>query len=218
MRGRIWLLALLLLPLGWLPARADIPPRPRPNPPAPVPIPAPAPSKEVNVVVELDPNAKEPRLIVPRSIVTKRGALDTADDTRLTDADSPSQRHIIIAGIALALAVACGGLWLVRKNRLNGTGLVLLLAMIAGMAGGAIALANPPPPPTPPKPVPPPAVNLVKLYDGKVKVETPAEGDAIKLIISPEMLAGMAKEGLKVNQPANPPPFPNNKPAVPEPK
>jgi hypothetical protein len=216
MRGRFWFLAILLLSLATLPAWADIPPNPRGRPVDPPP---PA-AKDAKMIVELDPNAKEARLIVPRSVSLRRGALDTNDDTRVTEAEPAGHNHIVIAGLALALSLACGGLWLVRKNRLNSTGLALLLVVVAGVAGSAIVLANAPPP-TSPRPLPPqpaPVANLVKLFDGKIKIETPAEGDTIKLVVPPDMLAGMAKEGLKANTPGNALPPPNVKPSPNEPK
>jgi hypothetical protein len=192
MRIRIFLVTALLLVLSWTNAFADIPPKPRPIPP-PNPNPVPLQTKDANMVVEVDPSAKEPRLIIPRSLLTRRAGLDADDDTRLTEGDAPSKNHLIIAGAGLACAMCCGGFWLVRRNRLNSMGLVLFLVMGAGLVGAAIVLANAPPPV--PKPVPPaPAAKLAKLFDGKVKVETPAEGDTIRLIANQEMLEKIVKE------------------------
>jgi hypothetical protein len=203
MQTRVLLIAAFVLPWTWTIASADIAPKPRPTPP-PNPNPAPVQSKEVNMVVEVDPNAKEARLIVPRSLVVRRAGLDADDGTRLADAESPTSHHIMIAGIALSLAACGGGFWLVRKNRLNSTGLVLFLVIGAGLVIGAMALANaraPSPPPPPPQP----PGNLLKLFDGKIKVETPAEGDSIRLIVNEEMLAKIVKENLKREAPpANP--------------
>ena len=213
MQVRILLVTALLLVLSSTYAFADIPPKPRPIPP-PNPNPAPVVSKEANMVVELDPNAKEARLIVPRSLVIRRAGLDADDGTRLADADGPTSRHIIIAGIALSLAACGGGFWLVRKNRLSSTGLVLFLVVGAGLMIGAIAWANARAP-SPPPPAPQPVANLIKILDGKIKVETPAEGDTIRLIVNEDMLAKIVKENL---QREAPPAKPTTRPAPAQPK
>jgi hypothetical protein len=212
MRTRILLLAALLL-LSGTNAFADIPPKPRPIPP-PNPNPAPVQSKEANLIVEVDPNAKEARLIIPRSIVIRKAGLDADDGTRLAEADGPNSRHIIIAGIALSFAACGSGIWLVRKNRLSSMGLVLFLVVGAGLVVGAMAWANArAPSPPPPPPAPQPAANLLKIFDGKIKVETPAEGDTIRFIVNEDMLARIVKENLKreaplVNPAAPTPPRP----------
>src|SRR5262249_28676266 len=96
MLGRIWLIAVLVLPLSWSLASADIRPSTAPNPKPP-----PAQSKDVSMIVELDSNAKEARLIVPRSIVLRRAGLDADDGTRLAEGTAPTGKHIIISGLAL---------------------------------------------------------------------------------------------------------------------
>jgi len=210
MRGRIWLFALLVLPLSWSLASADIRPWTGPNPKPP-----PAQSKDVSMIVELDSNAKEARLIVPRSIVLRRAGLDADDGTRLAEGSAPSGKNIIVAGVALGLAIACGGIWLVRKNRLSSTGLGLFLVLAAGLVGAAVVWANAAPPPFKP-PAPQPATNLAKLFEGKIKVETPAEGDTIKLIVNDEMLQKLVKENPKVGSPLPNSSAPTPKPTKPE--
>ena len=214
MRAQLLIWAVVLLPLSSTNAFADIAPKPRPTPnPNPAPV-APVQSKETNMIVELDPNAKEARLIVPRSLVTRRAGLDADDGTRLAGADGLNSRHIVIAGVALSLAACGGGFWLVRKNRINNTGLVLFLAIGAGLVIGAMALANARAP-SPPPPAPQPAANLMKIFDGKIKVETPAEDDTIRLIVNEDMLAKMVKENLKREVP---PANPTTRPAPTQPK
>ncbi|HLW68845.1 MAG TPA: hypothetical protein VKS79_26270 [Gemmataceae bacterium] len=201
MRMRAFYMAALLLPLSWTVAYADIAPKPRPTP-APIPNPAPVQSKDANLIVQVDPNAKEARLIVPRSLLNRRAGLDVDDGTRLTEADGRSNRHVIIAGVALALAMSCGGLWLVRRNRLNNSGLMVCLAVSAGLIVGTVALANArAPSPAPPPPQPAPVANLAKLFDGKIRVETPADGDSIRLVVNQEMLDKIVKGAPTAPQP-----------------
>ncbi|MFL5340139.1 MAG: hypothetical protein ACJ8F7_08300 [Gemmataceae bacterium] len=174
----IFALSLLLgaLPLA---AHADIPPNPRGRP-VPQPIPQPGQSK---FVVEVDAKAKEARLVVPRGLVGRAG-LDVDGEDRL--AGSGPRTAPVVAGVALALGMTCGGLWLVRRHRAGARSVALLIATGTLLAGGALVWGNAAPPPREPA--------LPQLYDGKITVEVAAGGDTIKLIVAPGLLTKLGKQ------------------------
>src|SRR5207244_263191 len=91
-------------------AVADIP-RPRPTP-------KPEPNPQANFVIEVDANATEAKLVVPRKIAIQKGGLDLPNDGTLmmNDEAEPARpnHHTMIAGLSLAAAISCAGLWLVR--------------------------------------------------------------------------------------------------------
>src|SRR5262245_17930961 len=177
-----WMAALLGLAVTsqlW----ADLPPNPRPKPPS-----RERPVQEANIVVVADANAKAPKLIVPQKIATRRAELDGQSPDRLaSDEQSRPWGQTILAGTALALAVSFTGLWMVRRGRATGRGTALLIAAGVCLTGSAIVGANAAPPVRPK----PPANQ--EIYSGKIAVEYTAEGDTIKLIVPPDMMATMAK-------------------------
>ena len=122
--------ALSAFGLGLIPSavRADIPP-------------AVPPAKDVKFTVELDENAKAPKLVVPsgltrvqfrpRGPVPDRGPkalppgkevgyLEVEADEELAPAGR-NPNHLMIAGVALTLALGLGGVWLIRRQGTSGT-------------------------------------------------------------------------------------------------
>ncbi len=176
---KTWPCLLALLPLLWSPAavRADIP-APRPK------------GVEAPLVVMIDDNARQPRLQVPRKLLgTLKASADSPEDTQTGTAGLP-HLHTVMAGVALALALAFGGLWLVRhRGHFGGRGLALFLGMVlCGGIGTAVVWAN--------KPIskgdydkllgdrsPKPAAG------DKVSIEVTPNGDTVRLIVNRAYLA-----------------------------
>jgi hypothetical protein len=179
-------LALTALALAGAPARADKTPVPRP------PRPQPAGPK---LVIEVDEKASEARLIVPAGAGVPGGPGAAPGST-------PEGEHgagnfpAIMTGIALALTLAFGGLWLVRRR--SGGAAKLLALAVAGLGlTGAALWADIPVGPRPPRPRPPadppkPLPALLKL--DSVKVEFQGKSDTVRLIVSPEIKAELAEK------------------------
>jgi hypothetical protein len=211
MRSRIVLLAVgLALGLS-APAAADIgPPRPRP----PVrPQPQPVQAREVAVKIEVDENAKGPKLILPANAVNFNaprpngpfGQLEqeNGDAVATTQEAAPEQprHHVLIAGVAVALAFSCGGLWMIRRNGKGSfRNLALLIAAGATLAAGAIVWANAPPPFKTPPPIPPQPKQVVSFpaaYEGKATIEMSFGQGPVRLILDKESYEKLKKSELK---------------------
>src|SRR5713101_3290458 len=99
------LLATLLLSAGAL--RADMPsPFPRPRPPRP-PFPSPESVSETtardltaSLTIEVDENAREPRLVIPRKLIAAWSAGDKKEGTHEHGSLRTTPWHTIIAGVA----------------------------------------------------------------------------------------------------------------------
>jgi len=171
MRYALALGAALLLTAG--PALANKAVRPPVRPQAP------------KLVVEVDEKAKEARLIIPQGFLVNAPAQPPRGGL--------GQLPTIMVGVALALALAFGGLWLVRKR--GGVAPLLLAAVaLVGLGGAALfADVRPVKDARGPKPRPVgPAVLPVLATLEPIRVETVARGDTIRLIIPPAMKAQLA--------------------------
>jgi hypothetical protein len=163
---RRWLLAAVttLFLIGSLSAvRADKPAPPPDRPPAPA-------GQKAKLVVEVDPNVKEPRLIIPRSLANppKR-------------ADAGFGLPTIVAGVALTLAVVSAGFWFIRRG--PGRTIAAAVVVVSLFAFGVSALYADIP--VEPKPKPPATVKLpadLQLPEDVV-IEFSDKGDAIRLIV-----------------------------------
>lgn len=178
--------------LGWTVGslRADLaPPKPVVGKPAPF-------------VIEVDEKAKEPRLIVPEDLIPGlRADVGLENEGRRAGiGDLPGRT--LVAGLALALAVAFGGLWVVRSRFQPGSRYLAgaVVALVALGAGTALVLANAAPPPPPPRPG---QVELPVAFRGKVVLEKHARGNSIRLIVNSDTLKKMTEE--KAKPPAAPP-------------
>jgi hypothetical protein len=149
-------------------ARADIAPRPNPfGPPVVQPGLRLPPAQKVSLVVEVDEKAKDTRLRIPVNLLTQNPALQPVQPglpRRGADAGRLGL-PTIVAGMALALALASGGLWLARRGA--GRYLIILLVLSLFAAGTAAVWADLGPRPLgprpPPRPVPPPQPALPQL-------------------------------------------------------
>src|SRR5262249_46936710 len=139
---------------------------------------APAP-----LVIEVDDRAKDARLQIPSALFRFRAELDGEEkDGQRADAGTLPPGRTVMVGLAMALALSCGGLWLVRSRRLTDSRVVLPLVALAFVTlTGALVWANA----APLRPVPAPKMDA----KDKVTVEiTSKDGAPVKLIISSERL------------------------------
>lgn len=147
MKRSICLTVMILL--GVAAAFGDIP-RPQPEK-----TPKPSSKKSIDTMMtfRLVEDAKEAKLIIPRSQVKElRAALDDMD----SDGDSTaavgsfSRTQTIVSGSFLSLALVFGGMWFVRSGKAGGKGgkSLVVLAVVAGVVSAAtLVYANAGPPP-----------------------------------------------------------------------
>ncbi len=208
MSSRIVLLAALGLGLAWTgQSRADLAP------------PLPQTKDSVKFKIEMDENAKGPRLIVPNGVFTAprgrpklppangpKGQLDQENGDGIAQEENPNQprNHIVIAGIALSMALALGGLWLMRRSGRGSTkAITLLIAAGATLTIGAIAVANgvlilPPAKDRPPVNRPP--ASYPTAWEGGTKVEFTFGQEPIRLILDKESYKKLMKGELTVEK------------------
>jgi hypothetical protein len=174
---RRWLpaAAAVVLTLGlaaFVRANAPAPPPPPPN--------VQFGARDAKIVVETDDKAKQPRLVVPATLLggpPKPGA-----------APGQAQLPTIMAGVALTLAFVTGGFWLLRKG--PGRSLVLLFALSLVVAGASAVQADlARPPQTTPVKLP----ADVKLSGNQITLEVVPRGDSIKLIVPKDAVKPAAK-------------------------
>ena len=147
------------------------------------------------MTIRLDRDAKDARLIIPKSQVQQlRAALDHAenetDSTAAVAGSSYSRTQTVMSGMFLSLAIIFGGMWFARSGKASALPrkALIVLAVMAGMGSVAtIVYANAGPPPE--------ARSITsKLFDqkimspyrfasGQIRVETAAEGDSIIMIV-----------------------------------
>ena len=162
---RTWslLAAALVLVLG-RPVLADLPVGPLPSPNA------------KPFVIEADPNAKEAKLTIPREMLGKMKA--SAEQGNEDEAYASSARtHTIIAGVALTMALAFSGLWLVRRTPGGSRNLALLIGALGFLGISGALYAN--------KAAPKPAIDLTNF----VIIEVVDKGDAVKLVVNKDKLS-----------------------------
>ena len=169
---------------------APPPPTKRDNTPAAAPL-----------VVVLDDGVQQPRLEIPRKVLSNLKAAADGQDEDTRRAEALPRLHTIIAGVALSLSLTLGGLWLVRSRR-RFSGAALLVAALALTAAGSVLGANVPAPP------PPPSVPAGIPLADKATVQVVDEGDAIRLVASRKQLAGVMD---KVRSEKEKPPQPAEK-------
>lgn len=175
------------------------PPGPRPKGPAVFAPVAGRPgmlAREVQLVVQVDEKAKTARLQVPFNLFGQPAANPPGADLPPRRGAEAGQLTVptMVAGMALTLAFASGGLWLARRRTRRSLAILLVLSLFA--AGTAAVWADLAPrrggPKRPPQPVPPvlPALKLpagVELPD-KLVLEAVGAGDRVTLIVPKTMV------------------------------
>lgn len=105
--------------------------------------------------IKLDADAKEARLIIPKSQIKElRAAIDQMDDgsdntAAVTSTGSFTRTQTIVSGVFLSMAIVFGGLWFVRSGRAStkaGKTLVVLTALAALGSAATFVYANAGPP------------------------------------------------------------------------
>jgi hypothetical protein len=113
-----------------------------PRPDKPKNVPAKSASVDTHLSIELDRNAKEAKLIIPRSqlkqLRAELEALDSgSDDT--ASAAGVTRIQTIVGGVFLSLAFVFAGVAFVRSGRLSANGTKAAAAVAIVFAGGAFA-------------------------------------------------------------------------------
>lgn len=157
------------------------------------PTPKPKSNKSIDTVldVQIKRDAKEARLIIPKSQLKQlRAEIDDLDDS----SDNTASLHFtkaqtVISGMFLSLAFVFGGVWLVRSRKVNTkTGKALAIGTVLFLSGAVatIVYANAGPPPEARSLTNKffsQGVNIYKFGSGKVKLETSTEVTMPTLIV-----------------------------------
>ena len=148
-------------------------------------------SIDTTLSISLRSDAKEARLLIPKSQLKQlRAELAQLDDDADTSASSGfTKTQTIVSGIFLSLAFVFGGVWLARTRKpatKTGKALVVVAVLFLSGAFATIAFAN----------IGPPiearsitgkiftdAVHQYKQASGKIKVEATDENYGIQLIV-----------------------------------
>lgn len=163
----------------------------------PDPTKTPKPTKGVTttMLIRLDRNATEAKLIIPKSQIKQlRAELEHLDDdpgntAANTEPTSFSRTQTIVSGAFLSLALVFGGMWFVRSGKAatkSGKTFVILAVLAATGATATFVYANAGPPPearTITGKMFSQSVHLYKFGSGKIKVETSSTGDAVEFIV-----------------------------------
>lgn len=164
---------------------------------------------KVKLVVKVDEKIKLPVLQVPLNLAMGQQAGPGGQALPPAGADAGRRLGMptIIAGLALTLAFASGGLWLVRRGSGRALAILLVLSLFAGGAAAVWANGAPRPLPRPPAPQPRPALPELKLPAGielsdKLILEPVAAGDHLTLIVPKSMVAEKVKLEGKEKEPA----------------
>lgn len=163
----------------------------RPDPPKTPKPPKQSKSIDTDMYIRLDSDAKDARLIIPKSQIKQlRAQLDDMDDAGTTAAVVGSSRiPTIMSGGFISLALIFGGIWFVRSGKAasrytKGAVAALFVLGVASAASYVYANAGPPP-----------SVRTIngKMFSmdmhyyntgwGKIKLETTDENDRVTLIV-----------------------------------
>lgn len=154
--------------------------------------PKPKQSKSIStdIFISIDKNAKEARLVIPKSQLKQlRAELEQLDDAEATASSNFSKTQTVVSGLFLSLAFVFGGVWLARSRKSDGKtsqALVIGASLFLTGALATISFAN----------IAPPlevrsitgkifseSVNRYKRASGRIKVETSDENSGIELIV-----------------------------------
>jgi hypothetical protein len=152
-------------------------------------------SIDTSMTIRLDRDAKEARLLIPRSQLKQLRAdleqMDDDSDNTAASTQSFSRTQTIASGMFLSLALVFGGIWFVRSGKVSTPmGKALVIAAIFACIGSAATFvyANAGPPSEARSITGKMFSQAVHIYNfgyGRIKLETsPAsEGDGVILIV-----------------------------------
>ncbi len=181
-----------LMTLGLLAASAAFADIARPDP---TKTPKPVKGVSTTMRINLDRDATEAKLIIPKSQLKQlRAELEQLDDesdntASVTPPSSFSRTQTIVSGAFLSLALVFGGMWFVRSGKAStrsGKTLVILAVLAGTGATASFVYANVGPPPevrTISGRLFSQSVHRYKFASGQVKVEASATGDQILFIV-----------------------------------
>lgn len=131
----------------------------------------------VPLVIQVDMKAQQNKLLIPKEMLGKLKADAGAEPKSL------AKLHTMVAGLSLALALAFGGVWMMKhRGQTGGRALALLVgAVTALLIGGAAMVWADVAPRSQPFPVPGPV-------NSNVIIEVVEKGTEIKLIITRDQL------------------------------
>jgi hypothetical protein len=145
--------------------------------------------------IRLDADAKEARLIIPRSQLAQlRAELERLDDgsdntAEITSSGDFSRTQTIVSGLFLSLAFIFGGVWFIRSGKAATpvARTLLVLVAIAGIVSAATFVYANAGPPAEARTITgkmfSQAVHMYGVGWGKIKLEVGDEGDSLKLIV-----------------------------------
>jgi len=149
-------------------------------------------SVDTSLRIRLDKDAKEARLIVPKSKLKElRAAVDEADDAAPQTASigGVSRVQTIAGGFFLSMAMIFGGVWLIRSKKAgNESGKVMIgLAVTAAFCSGSMLVWANAGPPAEARSITgkmfSQAVHIYKFGYGKIKLETTDDDGDVQLIV-----------------------------------
>jgi hypothetical protein len=157
----------------------------------------PKPGKQIDTTmsIRLDRDAKEARLIIPKSQIKQlRAQLEELDDDEdntagVTTPGSFSRTQTIVSGIFLSLAVVFGGMWFARSGKTatkTGKSLVVLAVTLGIASAATFVYANAGPPAEARSITGKMFTQAVHMYGGgwgAIKLETSAENRNVELIV-----------------------------------
>lgn len=117
--------------------------------------PKPKPAVATDLMIRLDADARDARLIIPKSQLKQlRAELEQIDDdgniaAAAAGTDSLSRTQVIASGMFLSLAIAFGGVWFMRSGRSPNRAVKTAIIAAAGLgiaSASTIAFANIGPP------------------------------------------------------------------------
>jgi len=181
------LLALMLLSVSSVTALGDIA---KPSKPA----------KSVDAVlnITLKHDAREARLIIPKSLVTElRAQLDQTGNTNdtaaaITVGGNGIRLETVIGGIFLSMAIIFGGIWFARSGKFSpktSSALVLFVIISAVGSAATFVYGNAGPPPEARSitgKMFTPAVHIYGFGSGKIKVEASDDNNQPLELIVPD--------------------------------
>lgn len=148
-------------------------------------------SMDANLTIRLDKDAKQARLIIPKSAVRElRAQIDDLDqDGNVTAAASingVTRIQTIMAGAFLSLAIVFGGVWFTRSKKIGTkTAAAIAVAILSG-AVVTFVYANAGPPPEARSitgKLFAPSVHIYNFASGPIKIETTDDARGVELIV-----------------------------------
>jgi len=146
---------------------------------APIPQPPLPEAKSTKLVVVVDERVKEPRLIIPKSMMGEKKSAWLETPT-------------VVAGLALTLSLVSGGVWLVRRGTTRNIAAVVLALSVLAFGASALFANVPPPPPPPSEPTNLKLPANIVLGD-KLQIEFVDRADVITLLVNKGMVKPEAK-------------------------